>query len=84
MKRVKVLLTSAVILLAVSGAFASKFRATRVYTRLVDLYPGQAMECQIRGFCDGNGALCTTIVYGVTYQLYTSGCVYSAIGEMVQ
>lgn len=84
MKRVKVLLTSAVILLAVGGAFASKSRSYAVYTRLADFYPGQVVDCQIRAFCEGNGAFCTTIAYGITYQLYTSGCVWSAIGEKVQ
>jgi hypothetical protein len=83
MKRVKVLLTSVIILLAVGGAFASKSRATTVYTRLVDFYPGQLVDCQFRAYCEGNGAFCTTIAFGVTYQLYTSGCVWSAIGEKV-
>jgi hypothetical protein len=81
MKRV---LTTAVILLAVGGAFASKFSPSRVYTKLLDLYPGQVAACQIRGFCDGVGSLCTTYVNGTGYQLYLSGCVVPAAGEMVE
>ena len=83
MKRVKVMMTSAVILLAIGGAFASRQNAQKVYTNLNDLYPLQTEECQLRGTCTGSGALCRTVVYGITYQLYYSGCFYNALGLFV-
>jgi hypothetical protein len=83
MKKVKVMMTSAVILLAVGGAFASKFRAYNVYTQLGDMYPLQTAECQIRGTCTGTGALCRVIVASVPYQLYHTGCVTPANGVFV-
>lgn len=84
MKRVKVLMTSAVILLAVGGAFASKSRAYTVYTTLGDAFPGQYEECQIRTYCSGSGALCRFTYNNINYQLYYSGCVVPANGFIVQ
>lgn len=84
MKRVKVMMTSAVILLAVGGAFASKNRAQLVYTRLIDLYPNQTQQCQLRGSCTGFGALCQVVVTGSYYQMYYAGCITSATGLFAQ
>lgn len=83
MKRVKVMMTSAVILLAIGGAFASRQRAQTVYTQLEDLYPYQVEECQVRGTCTGSGSLCRAVVFGLTYQLYYSGCYAPAHGQFV-
>jgi hypothetical protein len=82
MKRVKVALTAAVLLLAVGGAFASKARAYAAYTSYWDMYPGQVYECQVRGFCPGTGSLCTTRPpgQGFFFQLYYSGCTYPLTG----
>jgi hypothetical protein len=80
MKKVKLLLTGTVILLGVGGAFASKSRTANVYTKLDDVFPGQYDECQFRGTCTGSGALCRTVVFGVAYQLYYSGCSTPANG----
>jgi hypothetical protein len=84
MKRLKVMMTSAVILLAVGGAFASKSRSFSVYTKLGDVYPNQTRECEFRGFCTGNGSFCEVIVNSIPYQLYYTGCVVSATGFVTQ
>jgi hypothetical protein len=84
MKRVKVIMTSAVILLAVGGAFASKSRSQLAYTKLLDSYPNQTVACQLRGSCTGNGALCRIVAMGTYYQLYYSGCTIPANGEFAQ
>ena len=83
MKRVKVIITSAVIMLAIGGAFASERVAQRVYTTLDDAPPGQVAECQLRGICTGNGSLCYTVLSGSVYQLYYSGCSIPANGILV-
>jgi len=80
MKRVKIALTIAVLLLAISGAFASKFRGVAAYTSYWDMYPNQILDCQVRGFCTGTGSLCTTYFQGNTFQLYYSGCAYPLTG----
>lgn len=79
MKRVKVIITSAVVMLAIGGAFASG-RSLRVYTTLDDAPPGQVAECQLRGFCSGTGSLCYAAISGNVYQLYYSGCSIPANG----
>jgi hypothetical protein len=84
MKKLKVLMTGAVILLAVGGAFASKYRTVTSYTYLGDMFPGQTQECQIRNYCSGTGALCTMTYINVSYQLYYYGCVVPANGFLVQ
>jgi hypothetical protein len=84
MKRVKVIMTSAVILLAVGGAFASKSRSQLVYSKLLDSYPGQTQACQLRGSCTGTGALCRVIIMGSYYQMYYAGCITSANGLFSQ
>lgn len=80
MKRVKLIMTSAVIMLAVGGAFASKNAGYLVYTTLEDMPPGQTAECQVRGTCSGNGALCYMVLSGAAYQLYRTNCTFTANG----